>query len=105
MQIRWKLVLVVSVLFLGLSAFINRQTATAADPQATAAKKATAAASIPGGALSVPDTTVAINAPAPMSQRVVHYEIDAKYDANMHTVDATEVLTYHNLTGQALDHF
>ncbi|MGA8764986.1 MAG: M1 family metallopeptidase, partial [Candidatus Sulfotelmatobacter sp.] len=27
------------------------------------------------------------------------------YDAAKHTVDATEVLTYHNLTGQALDHF
>ena len=40
-----------------------------------------------------------------MSQRVVHYEIDAKYDAVKHTVDATEVLTYHNLTGQPLDHF
>src|SRR5580692_704384 len=40
-----------------------------------------------------------------MSQRVVHYEIDAKYDAAKHTVDATEVLTYHNVTGQALDHF
>jgi hypothetical protein len=35
-----------------------------------------------------------------MSQRVVHYEIDAKYDAEKHTVDATEVLTYHNLTGR-----
>ncbi len=40
-----------------------------------------------------------------MSQRVVHYEIDARYDAAKHTVDATEVLTYHNLTGQPLDHF
>ena len=40
-----------------------------------------------------------------MSQRVVHYEIDAKYDAGKHTIDATEILTYHNLTGQALDHF
>ena len=28
-----------------------------------------------------------------------------KYDAVKHTVDATEVLTYHNVTGQALDHF
>ncbi len=35
----------------------------------------------------------------------MHYEIDAKYDAAKHTIDATEVLTYHNLTGQALDHF
>ena len=55
--------------------------------------------------LSIPDTTLAINSDKPMSQRVVHYEIDAKYDAAKHTVDATEVLTYHNLTGQALDHF
>ena len=54
---------------------------------------------------SIPDTTLAINSPTPLSQRVVHYEIDAKYDAMKHTIDATEVLTYHNLTGQALDHF
>jgi hypothetical protein len=40
-----------------------------------------------------------------MSQRVVHYEIDAKYDTAKHIVDASEALTYHNLTGQALDHF
>ncbi len=57
------------------------------------------------GVLSIPDTTLAINSSTPMSQRVVHYEIDARYDAGKHTVDATEVLTYHNLTGQALDHF
>src|SRR5208283_6200053 len=38
-------------------------------------------------------------------QRVVHYEIDARYDPRSHTLDATEVLTYHNLTGQALDTF
>src|SRR6202040_2155764 len=49
--------------------------------------------------------TLAINSPRPMSQRVVHYEIDARYDAAKHTVDATETLTYHNLTGQPLDHF
>jgi hypothetical protein len=57
------------------------------------------------GALAIPETTSAINSSAPMSQRVVHYDIDAHYDAARHTVDATEVLTYHNLTGQALDHF
>jgi hypothetical protein len=55
--------------------------------------------------LSIPDTTSAINSSTPMSQRVVHYSIDAKYEASTHTVDATETLTYHNLTGQALDHF
>ena len=35
----------------------------------------------------------------------MHYEIDAKYDAAKHTINADEVLTYHNLTGQALEHF
>lgn len=40
-----------------------------------------------------------------MSQRVVHYEIDAKYDPKTHTLDASETLTYHNLTGQPLDTF
>ena len=55
--------------------------------------------------VSIPDTVLAINSPTAMSQRVVHYEIEAKYDATKHTVDATELLTYHNLTGQPLDHF
>ena len=41
----------------------------------------------------------------PLSQRVVAYQIDAKYDPAQHTVDATETLTYHNLTGQPLDRF
>lgn len=56
-------------------------------------------------ALSIPDTTSAINSSTPMSQRVVHYEIDARYDAKGHSLDATEVLTYHNLTGQPQDRF
>ena len=41
----------------------------------------------------------------PLSQRVVAYVIDAKYDPGKHSVDATETLTYHNLTGQPLDRF
>jgi len=57
------------------------------------------------GAVSIPDTVLAVNSDKPVSERVVHYEIDAKYDAGKHTVDATELLTYHNITGQALDHF
>jgi hypothetical protein len=111
MQIRWKLVALVAVLALGLTALINRKTATAAAaPQAAAPTvKAPPSAKIakeavPAG-ISIPNTTLAINSDKPMSERVVHYEIDAKYDAVKHTVDATEVLTYHNLTGQALDHF
>ena len=110
MQICWKLVIVMVALVLGLTAFTNRRAAAAATPQASRsaaeppalAKKAKDAA--PTGILS-PDTTLAINSDKPMSERVVHYEIDAKYDAGKHTVVATEVLTYHNLTGQALDHF
>ena len=41
----------------------------------------------------------------PLSQRVVAYQIDATYVPDKHEVDATETLTYHNLTGKALDHF
>src|ERR1039458_6479054 len=41
----------------------------------------------------------------PLSQRVVAYQIDAKYDPAKHAVDATETLTYRNLTGQPLDRF
>ena len=56
-------------------------------------------------ATSIPDTTSAINSPTPLSVRVVHYEIDAKYDGEKHALDAIETLTYHNLTGQAMDTF
>ncbi|MGC2108184.1 MAG: M1 family metallopeptidase [Candidatus Korobacteraceae bacterium] len=41
----------------------------------------------------------------PLSQRVVAYQIDAKYDPPKHTVVASETLTYRNLTGQPLDTF
>jgi hypothetical protein len=55
--------------------------------------------------LTIPSTTAAINSPTPLSQRVVAYDIDARYDAKSHTLDADETLTYHNLTGQPLDTF
>src|ERR1700735_2746165 len=103
MPIRWKIVAVAAIFTLALSAFLTRNTATAAPQAATEMKTATAAA--PASQFSIPDTTSAINSSTPMSQRIVHYEIDAKYDATKHVVDATEVLTYHNVTGQALDHF
>ena len=66
---------------------------------------APAIAQVSSPTLAIPSTTAAINSSTPMSQRVVHYEIDAKYDPKSHTLDATEVLTYHNLTGQGLDTF
>src|ERR1700692_4531141 len=55
--------------------------------------------------LAIPATTFAINSSTPLSQRVVAYNMDAKYDAKAHSLDATETLTYHNLTGQAQDTF
>jgi hypothetical protein len=57
------------------------------------------------GGASIPATTSAINSGQPLSQRVVAYNIDAKYDAKTHSLDASETLTYHNLTGQPLDRF
>jgi len=104
MPTRWKTVVPITMCAVALFAFINRKTATAA-PQAAAAPAMSASAPAVATDLSIPDTTAAINSSTPLSQRVVHYDINAKYDASKHTVDATEVLTYHNLTGQALDHF
>src|SRR5580693_5899156 len=71
-----------------------------------AALSVTAFAQTDGAAgLAIPATTSAINSAAPLSQRVVAYDMDAKYNAKAHSVDATETLTYHNLTGQPLDTF
>lgn len=82
----------------------SHQTVIASSPQA-ATPKARVANGATQNVSPIPDTTLSINSTTPLSQRVVHYEIDARYDAVKRTVDATEILTYHNLTGQALDHF
>ncbi len=47
----------------------------------------------------------AIAQQAPLSQRVVQYDIDAKYDAKTHSLDAVETLTWHNFTGKPQDKF
>ena len=102
---RWKFVLALVASALIVVAVLHRNTATAAPQPAAPGKapaKTTASAT---GAVSIPESTLAINSSTPLSERIVHYEIDAKYDAGKHTIDADEVLTYHNLTGQALDHF
>jgi hypothetical protein len=51
--------------------------------------------------------SVATNSPngAPLSERVVAYSIDARLDTNKKALDATESLTYRNLTGQPLTTF
>ncbi len=112
MKIRWIILLFPVVSVVALSLAVMQHAAKAAPQQgvttAPAAKAAAAAAatnSAGAGAMAIPDTTLAIKSDKPMSERVVHYDIDARYDAAKHIVDATEVLTYHNLTGQALDHF
>jgi len=105
MQIRLRLAALIAASALEVIVLVKQKTTTAAGPQMMTPGKATSVSTPVPGALSIPDTTLAINSSTPMSQRVVHYEIDAKYDAAKHTVDATEVLTYHNVTGQALDHF
>jgi hypothetical protein len=69
--------------------------------QATATSKSVH----PATASVIPETTSAINSSTPLSQRVVAYNIEAKYDPKTHSLDGSEVLTYHNLTGQPLDRF
>src|ERR1039457_5617408 len=109
MKIRWMILFFPVVSVVAVSLLVKEHAANAPVPQGAAAAVTAAsvasAASNSSGAAAIPDTTLAINSARPMSQRVVHYEIDAKYDAGKHIVDASERLTYHNLTGQALDHF
>ncbi len=91
---------------MALSWIVLRRSESAPEVEAAGPKiTAPAAADKNSADLSIPDTTIAVNSITPMSQRIVHYEIDAHYDPAKHTVDASEVLTYHNLTGQALDTF
>jgi hypothetical protein len=47
--------------------------------------------------------SIATNSPVPLSMRVVSYNIDARLDTARKSLDATEVLTYKNLTGQPLN--
>ena len=105
MLIGWKTTALTLTLTIVLAASLSERAVNASPQTARAGKAHTAAASSVADSVAIPETTLAINSPTPMSERVVHYEIDAKYDAGTHTVNATEVLTYHNLTGQALDHF
>jgi hypothetical protein len=49
-------------------------------------------------------TSIATNSPngQPLSTRVVGYTIDARLDTDKKSLDATETITYKNLTGQSL---
>jgi Peptidase family M1 domain len=56
-------------------------------------------------AQTTPQLSIATNSTdgKPLSARVVAYNIDAKLDTSKKTLDATETLTYKNLTGQELN--
>ena len=105
MPIRWKMVAVLITLPIILSSIPKQLSSQTASQRLSPAKARLSAAAAETSAIAIPDTTLGINSPTPMSQRIVHYQIEAKYDAATHTVIATEVLTYHNVTGEALDHF
>lgn len=57
--------------------------------------------------LALAQLSVATNSPngAPLSERVVAYTIDARLDTDKKSLDASESLTYRNLTGQPLSTF
>jgi hypothetical protein len=54
--------------------------------------------------ISAAQTSIATNSPGgrPLSTRVVAYTIDARLDTDKKSLDATETITYKNLTGQTL---
>ncbi len=56
----------------------------------------------PVAGIAAPKTAVMSK---PLSERVVAYQIDAHVDTRRKTIDATEVLTYHDLTGHPQDTF
>ncbi|HVI11128.1 MAG TPA: M1 family metallopeptidase [Candidatus Binatia bacterium] len=105
MKARSVIILLPLLSVIAISVLVKEHAARAAAPQAAPAPATAAPAATPGSAATIPNTLIAVNSDKPMSERIVHYEIDAHYDAVKHVVDATEILTYHNVTGQALDHF
>ena len=54
--------------------------------------------------LSAAAQSIATNSPVPLSTRIVAYEIDAHLDTDTKSLDATEKITYKNLTGQPLSY-
>jgi hypothetical protein len=55
-----------------------------------------------GAPLTAPAQSIATNSPVPLSTRVTSYNIDAHINTDKKSLDATEVLTYKNLTGQPI---
>src|SRR6202158_832515 len=93
MPMRWIYVSSLASVVLALSFLSTGHPATAASAaqgmkpapaasEAKGAKTVNQASPVQGsaGALSIPDTTLAVNSTQPLSQRIVHYEMDARYD-------------------------
>src|SRR5258708_37246846 len=104
MKLRWIIVFLPVLSVLAISVAVREHAARAAAPQTAPASSPAqssrvTAASNNAGSLTIPDTTLAINSPAPMSQRIVHYEIEAHYEPTKPQVDATKILTYANMPG------
>lgn len=59
-------------------------------------------AALVAASLAAAAQSIATNSPVPLSTRVVSYDIDAHLGTGKKSLDATEVLTYKNLTGQPL---
>jgi hypothetical protein len=70
-----------------------------------AAAAACAGATTTASPQQVSPPPVATLADKPLSERVVAYQIAARFDAGKRTLDATEILTYRNLTGRPQDTF
>jgi len=87
MLTRLKILVLAAAIALAVTAPATRNPAHATPQSAPPAKSPKPAAAANG--ISIPDTTLAINSPTAMSERIVHYEIDAKYDAAKHAVEAT----------------
>ena len=91
MKVRWVILFLPFVSVIAISLAVREQAAKAASAQKAHAAFAanvksaetptTPVSADDSGPLTIPDTTLAINSDKPMSERVVHYEIDAKYDA------------------------
>src|SRR6267143_785808 len=113
MPMRWIYISSLASVVLTLSFLSTGHPATAASAaqgmkpapavsEAKVAKTVNEASSIQGsaGALSIPDTTLAVNPTHPFSQRIVPYQICAPYDPAQQTIAPTEMLTYPNSPGQ-----
>ena len=108
--IRWLIFVFPVLSVVVVSLLVREHAAKAAAPQTapTPAIAGNASPTIPildTAALAIPSTTLAINSTSQCRSAWSITRSTRSTTRSTHTVNASEVLTYHNLTGQALDHF